>query len=77
MYITSIMKTQVNKCVGWPPPIPLKCERQKIGSIVNTRTWGSMAKPYRLVLKYSGYKKYTYSYSHVKMFHASSCSNEW
>lgn len=52
MYVTSMMKTQVNKCVGWPPPILLKCERQRIGSIVNTITGGSMAKPYQLVLKY-------------------------
>jgi hypothetical protein len=77
MYITSIMTTQINKCLGWPPPIPLNDERQRIISIVNIGTWGSMAKPYQLILKYSNYKKDTYPYVHVKVFHANSCSSEW
>jgi hypothetical protein len=77
MYITSIMTTQANKCIGWPPPIPLNYERQRIGLVVNTRAGGSMAKPYQLVLKYLGYKKYAYPYSHVNLFHASNYSSEW
>lgn len=67
MYITSIMTTQANKCVGWPPPIPLNYERQRIGLKMNTGAGGSVAKPYQLVLKYLGYKKYAYLDAHVSV----------
>jgi hypothetical protein len=77
VYIALIMTTQANKCVGWPPLIPLNYERQRSRLVVNIGAWGLVARPYQLVLKYSSYKKYTYLDSHVRVFHASSCSNEW
>jgi hypothetical protein len=38
VYTAPIMTIQANIFVGWPPLIPLNCERYKIGSVVNTRT---------------------------------------
>jgi len=69
-YTTSIVKTQVNKFVGWPLPIPLKCEQHRIGSVVNTVARGSVAKPYRSTLKYPYYKKNTNPNAHVRIFEA-------
>ncbi len=46
MYTTLFMATQANRYVGWPPPIPLNCQRQRTSSVVNTKARGSVAKPY-------------------------------
>jgi len=46
MYTTLFMATQTNRYVGWPPPIPLNCERQRTRSVVNIKVRGSVAKPY-------------------------------
>jgi hypothetical protein len=46
IYKTPIMMTQANRSMGWPPPIPLNCERQRIGLVVDPRARGLMAKPY-------------------------------
>jgi hypothetical protein len=43
MYITMIMITQANKCVGWPPPIPLNYERLRTRLVMNTGARGSVA----------------------------------
>jgi hypothetical protein len=40
MYTTSIIMTQTNKSVGWPPLIILNYEWEKIGSLVNNKSVG-------------------------------------
>jgi hypothetical protein len=46
VYKTLIMTTQTNKSMGWPLPIPINCERQKIELVVNPKVGVPMAKPY-------------------------------
>jgi hypothetical protein len=43
--------------MGWPPLIPINCEGQRIGSMVNFGTVVLVAKPYKSALKYPNYKK--------------------
>ncbi len=57
VYKTLIMTTQTNKSMGWPLPIPINCERQKIELVVNPKVGVPMAKPYWSALKYPNYKK--------------------
>jgi hypothetical protein len=56
--------------MGWPLPIPLKCEQHRIGLAMNTIVGGSMAKRYQSALKYLDYKKDAYPNVHVIMFQA-------
>jgi len=68
MYIASIITTQANRFVGWPPLIPLNCEHQKTKSMVNTIERGLKARPYQTTLKYPNYKKDTDLDAHVRVF---------
>jgi hypothetical protein len=56
VYTTSIVTIKTNKYVGWPLWIPLKCEQQQIGLVVNIAVGGLVAIPYQLALKYLDYK---------------------
>jgi hypothetical protein len=51
------MTTQINKYMGWPPSIPINCEGQRIGSMVNPQVGVLMVRPYQLTSKYPHYKK--------------------
>ncbi len=46
VYITPIMMTQTNRYMGWPPSILINYEGHKIGSMVNPKMGGSIAKPH-------------------------------
>ncbi len=54
---TTPMTTQTNKSMGWPLPIPINCERQRTGFVVNPGARVPMANPYWSALKYPNYKK--------------------
>jgi hypothetical protein len=43
--------------MGWPPSIPINCEGQRIGSMVNPQVGVLMVRPYQLTSKYPHYKK--------------------
>ncbi len=62
--------TQTNRYMVWPPSIPINYEGNRVGSMVNPKIGGSLAKPHRLAFKYPYYKKDAYLNSHVKIFHA-------
>jgi hypothetical protein len=64
------MTTQANRSMGWPPRILINYERHRIGSMLNPKIGGSVAKPHRSTFKYPDYKKDAYLDVHVKIFHA-------
>ncbi len=70
VYITPIMMTQTNRYMGWPPSILINYEGHKIGSMVNPKMGGLVAKPHWSIFKYPYYKKDAYLDSHVRIFHA-------
>ncbi len=61
--------------MGWPPSIPLNCERQRTGSMVNTTIGGLMARPCRSPLKHPNYQKNANPNVHVKVFQAAIKAN--
>lgn len=70
VYIAPIMTTQANRSMGWPPRILINYEEHRIGSMLNPKIGGSVAKPHRSTFKYPDYKKDAYLDVHVKIFHA-------
>ncbi len=60
--------SQTNRFMGWPPPIPLNCEQQKIRLVVDPGTSGLVARPYRPALKYLNYYKDVDQNVHVSVF---------
>jgi hypothetical protein len=54
--------------MGWPPSIPLNCERYIIGLVVNIRVGGLVTRPYWSTLKYPHYKKDVDPNVHVRVF---------
>ncbi len=62
------MTTQINKYMGWPPSIPINCEGQRIGSVVNPRVGVLVVRTYQLTSKYPYYKKDENLDVHVRVF---------